>query len=163
LRWGPGARTQAREVSRWSSDRRHVISRRRGGLRIAAGSKGLGKGPARDQVVLPGVVSCPSGRDAALRGGSGSSGGAARSRAGRILRPSGRRDRLAAWGRALRSSTFGQGSSSVSMEAQALTRVSSMTSSSELRDGPTAGGRALRSAADRQRRSRCFQGGLPAG
>jgi hypothetical protein len=76
----------------------------------------LGKGPERDQVVLPGAVSCPSGRGAALRGGSGSSGGAARSRAGRSLGPSGRFDRLAAGGRALRSSTSGQRSSSVSTE-----------------------------------------------
>jgi hypothetical protein len=48
LRWGPGARRQAREGPRSSSDGRSC-SRHRGDLRIVAGSKGLVKGPARDR------------------------------------------------------------------------------------------------------------------
>jgi hypothetical protein len=84
VRWGPGARTQARGVSRWSSDRRG-ISRRQSDLRITTGSVGLTMGPARGQVVLYGEVSCPSGHCAAPGGGSGSSGGAARSRVGPML------------------------------------------------------------------------------
>lgn len=56
LRWGPGARSQAREGPRSSSDGRSC-SRRRGDLRIAAGSKGLRMGPARDRVA-PKVARC---------------------------------------------------------------------------------------------------------
>lgn len=56
LRWGPGARKQAREGLRPSSDGRNC-SRRRGDLRIAAESKGLVKGPARDRVA-PNVARC---------------------------------------------------------------------------------------------------------
>jgi hypothetical protein len=63
LRWGPGARRQAREGPRSSSDGRSC-SRRRGDLRIAAGSKGLVKGPARDRVA-PKVARCGTPRGVA--------------------------------------------------------------------------------------------------